>query len=157
MNYKYFLLEDDKMKCILCGCEKFYKTADLGLYVEDFVKVNSNSSSLERFICCECGHVEFFDLFPINRGKELKEKVESTRETIEKLNNELAVIKEKIPPLKKEYANQHKISMDENNSVKSVNEAKQKMLDLQKEISQLERQLTDNGDITRERRTAYEN
>ena len=103
--------------CTQCGCTTLVKTDSpfgvYGDYVESRVR-----PTLRIYACCECGHLEFFDPYTVDKHYESKKAIES-------ITNELQILRKRLADL------------ESPSTISKIND----------EIKQLERQLT-SLDIT---------
>lgn len=110
------------MKCTVCGSKKMFAVS-LG---------ESEASEVQAFACEDCGHVDLYALKEVL--EERKKFSQSSREKESKIDAIQAKVDAKIHELEK-YEN---ILTDENQTVKSVNAARVKVLELREELAQLE-------------------
>lgn len=103
--------------CTNCGCKTLVRTnppfGASGQYVDNYV-----NPTLRIYACSECGHLEFFDTYAVDKYNE------STR-AIKSIGNELQVLRKRLSDLESPMA------------ISKIND----------EIKQIERQLT-SLDIT---------
>ena len=110
--------------CTQCGCTTFVRTDSpfgvSGQYVDSVVR-----STLRIYACCECGHLEFFDPYTVDKHYESKKAIES-------ITNELQILRKRLADL------------ESPSTISKIND----------EIKQLERQLT-SLDITIRQQQEY--
>lgn len=103
--------------CTNCGCKKMIRTSapfDVHDQYAEFVE----RPTLRIYACCECGHLEFFDTYAVDKYNE-------SMITIKSITSELQILRKRLSDL------------ESSASVSEIND----------EIKQLERQLT-SLDIT---------
>lgn len=121
------------MKCLLCGKEKFFKVKIIDNQViatEGYV-----SQTVDAYACENCGHVELFVSQDV-----INKHFQSIREENEKQERR-KLLQDEITRLKSEIKKLTEIVADENQTVKTVNEAKLKLKELQNELNRAEDRL----------------
>ena len=118
------------MKCPNCGCTDFenYSIGHSECVEGRFI------SSVDAFVCANCGRVELYakqDILNQKRAQSQKQK---------EVDDECARIDAQIAAKKKELAELNSIVNDENQTVKAVKEAKERLIQVQNEINSLENQ-----------------
>lgn len=121
------------MKCSVCGSEKLFEMSIINsniLRTEGSVK-----QSVISYACEECGHIELYATQEmINKHRETVKLEEEREIKLENLKKKLASVNEDIDRLEA-------IIVDENQTVKTVNEAKSKLNELKKELRDLQQEL----------------
>lgn len=103
--------------CTNCGCKKMIRTS-APFEVHDQYAEFVERPTLRIYACCECGHLEFFDTYAVDKYNE-------SMRTIKSITSELQILRKRLSDL------------ESSASVSEIND----------EIKQLERQLT-SLDIT---------
>ena len=110
------------MKCTVCGSKKMFAVS-LG---------ESDASEVQAFACEECGHVDLYAL------KEVLEARKKFSQSSKEKESKIDVIQNKIDAAIRDLEKYENILTDENQSVKNVNAARVKVLELREELAQLE-------------------
>ncbi len=118
------------MKCSVCGCNNLFEVRIIDSEILSGYGVVEQS--VKSYACEKCGHVELYVsqeyLDKRNRQIRLKKEHEA----------KIAELKQKIAAKESEIENIKKIISDENQTVKTVREAKEKLDKLESELQQLE-------------------
>lgn len=122
------------MKCSICGSENLFEISIINnqvLRTEGYV-----SQTVLSYACEDCGHIELYaPQEMINKRKE-SIKFEKEREIkLINLNEKIAGVNDDINKLKT-------IIADENQKVKTVNEAKNKLNEAESELKKLQSELS---------------
>ncbi len=142
-----------KIKCSQCGGNEFYQS-DRSILQEQWAWVMSDcgnygtcNPTIEVYFCKKCGHIEMFVNDEFKRKHE--EKVQHDLEYHQKLE---AFEKNKnldIEKLEKEINNLETIINDDNNSVKLVNQSKEKLIEAKTKLEQVKNskfeEINENG------------
>ena len=126
----------EKMKCTHCGGLELApcNISIEGMGVGD--RVTGNISNTSTYFCKKCRHVEFFLSETEIQAIAVREKNEADyREQIRQYEREKAA-------LEKEFEVLQRIISDENQTVKVVNDAKQRIADIDNELRTLSLTLT---------------
>lgn len=118
-----------KLKCLSCGCEREFVDIKLAevLILSD---CGNYSQTVKAYACTECGFVQLYDKEQVNkRLKEMKNEEEFSKK-LEEYNNKISALQEEI---KKTQV----IIEDENQTVKTVREAKDRLVKLKNELEWL--------------------
>ena len=120
-----------KMKCLFCGCERNFVEVNLAdvLIVYDS---GSYEQSVKSFACVECGFVQSFDKDQV--AKKLAEI-----KADEEYEKKLAEYNAKIDALQNEILATQAIINDENQTVKAVKDAREKINELNNKMRNMMR------------------
>lgn len=134
------------MKCLNCGNTEMFSVSmsqSFSCY-ECGGGWTQPSDDIRSFACAKCGHIELFvseEMIEGYKKRKRKEEIaEIRREQMEREQKSISVVIEK---LKKEILELKKFVGDENNTVKQVKEGKEKIKELDCELSKLESSLKD--------------
>ena len=131
------------MKCTQCGSQDFIRRKGVPIRIGgDAWEIDNPESGIEGFICINCGHVEWYDLVIVKNYKELQTKIELLETYIAETEKEFARHLKQINIINDEISGVNKIIDDDSNTVKVVNEAKDKLKRMQSERLQLEHQFS---------------
>jgi hypothetical protein len=131
------------MKCTQCGNKSFFQNEGFGFEVggDGYLHI-PKSSEIKRFICTNCGQVIWFDLWPVERLRELNAEMKEANLAVSHIEDEIKAYNTGIQQSLIQQA-LSKIQIldamikDENNTLKVVNEAIQKKDILTSELKRL--------------------
>ena len=109
------------MKCTVCGSKKMFK-----------VSVFDADSPIRSYACADCGHVDFYV------AQEIIEDYKKTEQASKEIDKKAAADKKKIDAIIAEIQKYENIVSDENQTVKAVNAAREKIIELREELVKLE-------------------
>lgn len=118
-----------KMKCLFCGCERDFvdiKLADV-LILSDS---GNYEQSVKSYACVECGFVQLFDKEQVDKRLAENKKNEDYEKKFAKYHAEVNAIKKEIEVTQA-------IINDENQTVKAVKEAKEKLNELNNKLNNM--------------------
>ena len=122
-----------KLKCLYCGCEKEFVGVSL---FDCWIAADAGEirQKVQVLACTECGFIQMFDADKV----QVNSVLETRRKEEEAKQRELER-QEKIKKLNKEIADTKAIIGDENQTVKVVREAQEKLRRLEEQLSELGR------------------
>lgn len=120
-----------KMKCPFCGPSEFIEIPLISIFIDGTIYAENGTS----MACTKCGHVEIkVDPDMLKNILDQKKTEQRNKEMIAELEKEIQSIEEEIEHLEK-------IIVDENQTVKNVRIAKEKIASLNDEVHSLKEQL----------------
>jgi len=122
---------DEKIKCTHCGglelvpCDISIEGWGVG------ERVTGSVSNASTYFCKKCRHVEFFLSATEIQAIAAREKKEAD------LREQVRQYEQKRAALQKEFEDLQRVISDENQTVKAVNDAKQKIMGIENELRSL--------------------
>ena len=105
------------MKCTVCGSKKMFK-----------VSVFDGDEAIRSYACADCGHVDFYV------AQEIIEDYKKAERATKEIDKKAAAEKKKIDAIIAEIQKYENIVTDENQTVKAVNAAREKIVELREEL-----------------------
>jgi len=118
---------DKKMKCTNCGSHELVRCGIPSEGGGELVSVRN----AETYACKQCRHVEFFLLETEIQAIAVREKKQADYE------DQVKQYEQKKAALQKQIDELRRVVSDENQTVKAVNEAKEKVMQLENELRNL--------------------
>lgn len=120
-----------EMKCPFCGPSEFIEIPLISIFIDGTIYAENGTS----MACTKCGHVE------IKADLDMLKKILDREKTEQKNKEMIAELEKEIQSLEEEKERLEKIIADENQTVKNVRIAKEKIASLNDDLHSLKEQL----------------
>ena len=149
--------------CTQCGCKTLVRTTPPfgALYVDKYER-----PTLRIYACCECGHLEFFDSYAVDKYYENKKAIDSVTNELQVLRKrlsdlespmEISKINDEIKQIERQLTSLDITIRQQQEMQAKVRKLQAKVRSIPNEISMIKRQIEEAERKLREAERVFEN